>query len=268
MEKRIRYDMFPGGRTKALTLSYDDGKEQDRRLVDKLNEYGLKGTFHLNSGFLGNERYIRADEVASLFQGHEVSAHTVNHPFLDQTSADQIVRQLTADREALERLVGYPVRGMSYPFGAYNELVLSLLPAIGIEYARTVESHGKFQMPSDFLRWHPTCHHHGMVEQAEAFVSLEQRHTRMALLYVWGHSYEFDNNQNWELLDRFGEKVAGREDIWYATNAEILAYMQALQRLRFSIDSRIVHNPSAIPVWIRVDTDVVEIGAGAVVQLD
>ena len=39
------YICFPGGRHKALTLSYDDGRQEDRRLIGLLNHYGLKGTF-------------------------------------------------------------------------------------------------------------------------------------------------------------------------------------------------------------------------------
>ena len=41
---------FPGGKKKALTLSYDDGVEQDIRLIDIMKKNGLKGTFNLNSG--------------------------------------------------------------------------------------------------------------------------------------------------------------------------------------------------------------------------
>ena len=41
---------FPGGLAKALTFSYDDGVEQDIRLVEILDKYGMKGTFNLNSG--------------------------------------------------------------------------------------------------------------------------------------------------------------------------------------------------------------------------
>ncbi|WP_206438402.1 polysaccharide deacetylase family protein [Paenibacillus whitsoniae] len=264
---RIRFDRFPNGLTKALTLSFDDGRIHDRRLVDKFNEYGLKGTFHLNSGFLGKEGYISASEIKSLFAGHEVSAHTIDHPFLEQSPAEQVVHEISNDRAALEALVGYPVRGMSYPFGTHSDAVVAMLPTLGIEYARTTESHQGFHMPKDFLRWHPTCHHKMMVELADKFNQLEQRHTRMALFYVWGHSYEFENDNNWELIDRFGEKVGGKDDIWYATNAEIALYMQALGRLRFSVDSRIVHNPSAASVWISAEGDAVEIPGGAVVQL-
>jgi hypothetical protein len=42
--------MFPNGKMKALTLSYDDGVEQDRRLVEILNRHGVKAAFNLNSG--------------------------------------------------------------------------------------------------------------------------------------------------------------------------------------------------------------------------
>ena len=44
------YCCFPGGKHKALTMSYDDGKTQDRRLVEIFNRYGIKGTFHLTGG--------------------------------------------------------------------------------------------------------------------------------------------------------------------------------------------------------------------------
>ena len=33
------YMQFPGGKRKALTLSYDDGKLADRRLVDIFNRH-------------------------------------------------------------------------------------------------------------------------------------------------------------------------------------------------------------------------------------
>ena len=44
------YNCFPGGKFKALTMSYDDGKLEDRRLVDIFNRNGIRGTFNLNGG--------------------------------------------------------------------------------------------------------------------------------------------------------------------------------------------------------------------------
>lgn len=50
-------NLFKGGRKKALTLSYDDGITQDKRLVSIFNKYGLKATFNLNSGIQSEENY-------------------------------------------------------------------------------------------------------------------------------------------------------------------------------------------------------------------
>lgn len=41
---------FPGFKLKALTLSYDDGVRQDKRLIEIMQKHGLKGTFNINGG--------------------------------------------------------------------------------------------------------------------------------------------------------------------------------------------------------------------------
>ena len=48
------YTCFPGGKAKALTMSYDDGKLQDKRLIGIFNKYGIKATFNLNYGQAGS----------------------------------------------------------------------------------------------------------------------------------------------------------------------------------------------------------------------
>jgi len=51
----INYACYPDGKRFAATMSYDDGHFHDRRLVDLFNKYGIKGTFHLNSGRLDQD---------------------------------------------------------------------------------------------------------------------------------------------------------------------------------------------------------------------
>ena len=46
------YICFPEGKAKALTMSYDDGKVEDIRLLEIFNKYGIKGTFNLNYGMM------------------------------------------------------------------------------------------------------------------------------------------------------------------------------------------------------------------------
>ena len=54
---------FPEGKDKALTFSYDDGNIADKRLVSIFNNYGLKATFHLNSGMLDGKGFIKKKEI-------------------------------------------------------------------------------------------------------------------------------------------------------------------------------------------------------------
>lgn len=56
---------WPEGKRKAFTLSYDDGIEQDRRLVRMMNERKVRGTFNLNSGLFGRKGRVAAGKKRS-----------------------------------------------------------------------------------------------------------------------------------------------------------------------------------------------------------
>ena len=261
------YMCFPGGKRKCLTLSYDDGQVFDRRLVEIMNRHGIRGTFNLISGRLGKEPHVGAGEVKTLYAGHEVASHTLTHPNLIQCPGPAVLEEITADRRNLEALAGYAVRGFAYPYGTYNDEVVSALRGAGIAYARTVESTHQYFMPREFLHWQPTCHHDDhLLELGQRFLD-RQESARLSLMYVWGHSFEFDRNGNWQLMEDFCRMMAGHEDIWYAANIEIVDAVEAFRRLRFSQDNSFVMNPSAQPVWIEVNGAPVEIPGGAQINL-
>jgi peptidoglycan/xylan/chitin deacetylase (PgdA/CDA1 family) len=263
----ITYSFYPEGRKKALTMSYDDGQIYDRRLVEIFNTYGIKGTFHLNAGVLDQDPFVSSREVFALYSGHEVSAHSFTHPYLTMMPDEMIAYEILEDRRKLEELTGCLVRGMSYPFGAYSERLLRLLPGLGIEYSRIVQSHGGFHIPDDFLTWHPTCHHDDdLIRRCKEFQN-PPPWLQMPLFYVWGHSFEFERNHNWDLIEEFCKTVSGDDSVWYATNIEIMDYIQAMKALRFSVDRKMVQNPAAIPVWIGVDGEAVKIAPGQCVFL-
>lgn len=267
MPKTIAFNLFPQGKRKALTMSYDDGVTADRRLVEIFNRHGIRGTFHLNSGYLGQPGKLEPGEVASLFKGHEVSAHSVSHPSLINLPDSVIVAEMLKDREALEALVGYPVRGMSYPFGSYSQRVMRVLAGLGFEYGRTVVATNAFGVPEDFLAWPATCHHnHRLMELGQDFLRRDERRNKL-LLYVWGHSYQFDSDKNWDLIEQFCALVGRNDAIWYATNIEIVDYVKAIHSLHFSAALDCVYNPSATAVWMTVDEKAVQVPPGATMRL-
>ena len=123
---------FPGGLRKALTLSYDDGVEQDVLLMDILRRHGLKCTFNLNSGCFAAEGTVwpagqvhrrmteRAAAALDLGSGHEVAVHTLTHPDLTKLQRGEVIHEVDADRRNLERIFGGIVRGIQRPDGNYH----------------------------------------------------------------------------------------------------------------------------------------------------
>lgn len=113
----------------------------------------------------------------------------------------------------------------------------------------------RFDIPENFLTWDPTCHHDDeqVFKLADEFLAdgfYFNMLTPAKLFYVWGHSYEFDQCGNWDHIEALLRKVSDREDVWYATNGEICAYVNAYRRLIFSADSSTVYNPSAVGVCL------------------
>lgn len=271
--------LFPEGKDKCFTLSYDDGVTQDRRLVKIFNKYNLKATFNLNSGAFGKQNpacgfdkpvthnKIEASEVKDLYAGHEVAVHTLTHPRLQYLAKESIAYEIRKDKSNLEALVGYPVTGMAYPFGTYNEVVIDEMKKAGIRYSRTVEATRSFSIPQDFLEWHPTCHFgdDDMLELLERFLesdTFQCDQSRLKVFYLWGHAYELDGHDTWGLMDEFCKQIANKENIWYATNGEIYEYNDAVCRLVYSEDEKIVKNESALDVWLDVDGEVVKVASG------
>lgn len=230
------------GKKKAITFSYDDGISQDIRLVELFNKYGLKATFNINSELLGkpgklirNGVEVRHDKiapenVAKIYSGHEVAAHTLTHPFLPRTPDAEVIRQVEEDRKNLSALCGYEVVGMAYPGGGpgnnHDARVEKLIREnTGIKYARGVETNASFALQNDLIAFVPTVYHldtDRMFALAKEF--LESNPEEPSLFYIWGHSYELDAWNYWERFEEFCKLVSGKCDVFYCTNREAFGF--------------------------------------------
>lgn len=261
----LQFHCYPGGKKRVVTFSYDDGPENDKRLVALFNRYGVKGTFHLNGAAFSDERKA---EISCLYAGHEVSGHTVRHGWLDKMPAASLISEIMDNRRALEEAVGYPVVGLSYPSGAYSVTVENALRACGVLYSRTTKNTMQFGLPEDFLAWHPTCHHKDAQPLAERFMADLDSEWRQPLFYVWGHSHEFRSEEDWASMEKLVATVAGSEKIWYATNIEIYDYITAVRSVRVSVDESQIFNPSHLDVWVEKDKkEIIKIPAGTLVRM-
>ena len=267
---------FPGGKYKVVTLSYDDNVEDDVRLVEIMKRHGLKGTFNINSGQFSPEgsvgdvgkhghRRLTLKQTVALHRdsGMEVACHGVTHPFLEQLPGSLCVREILEDRKNLEEIFGGMIRGLAYPFGTYSDEVVAAAKACGIVYARTTVSTYGFNMPADWLRLHGTCHHGDprLMELTKKFVEYKMK-WRPMMFYLWGHSFEFEDNKNWNIIEEFAEYIGGREDIWYATNIEIYDYVTAYRQLIFSADGKTVYNPTNTELFLQTKRGVFSVKPG------
>ena len=139
-------------------------------------------------------------------------------------SKEQLDKEFLTDMSNIERIYGtYPV-GMAYAYGCVDDEVVKYLKSIGIKYGRTVEASHSFEIPKEPLKLKATCHHDDdmLFELAEKFLKAEPKENEQMLFYVWGHSYEFDVNNNWDRIEEFCKMMSGKADIFYGTNRECL----------------------------------------------
>ena len=266
---------FKDFRKKAVTFSYDDGMVFDKRLVEIFNENGLKGTFNLNSLRFGTGRHMTVEETVALFKNspHEVAVHGADHLSLGELNTTAALKEISSDRLALEESFGKIVRGMAYANGSFKDETMDILKKCGIVYARTVRSTESFEIPTDWLRLDPTCHHANprLSELADKFLDdTPARHffyEKPRLFYVWGHSYEFNDKDNWHIIEEFAKKIGNRDDVWYATNIEVYDYVKAFDSLVYSYDSKMVYNPSSTDIYACFYGNDVLIPAGKTVSI-
>ncbi len=285
---KYRFLRFPEGKTKAVTFSYDDACREDLKTAEVLSSYGLKGTFNINSGSIATDTSapnLTEEEIREhlLGRGHEIAIHGLWHKAPGLLRPIDGIQDVLNCRLDLEKRFGRIVRGMAYPDSGILDIVgqtsyetiRSYLKNLDIAYARTLGGdNNRFQLPTDWLRLVPTAHHDNpqLLKWAEEFVALDvdrlycsSKHAK--LFYVWGHSFEFERNQNWERLTAICETLAHKEDTWYATNIELHDYVTAFDSLVFSADGTIVYNPTLFELWFDNDGTLCRIQPGETIVL-
>lgn len=280
---RYQFMRFPNGKSKAVTLSYDDGCGEDIRFSDTISKYGLKCTFNLNSENLRKALTKEQIEEHFLAKGHEIAVHGAYHRAEGNIRAIEGIKDVLDCRLELENRYGIIIRGMAYPDSgirsfannASYESIKRYLADLGIVYARTLgQDNNSFDLPTDWHAWMPTAHHNNpkLMEYIEEFVNIDLTKIYISgrapkLFYLWGHSYEFERNNNWDLLDNICENLSGKEDIYYATNMEIYEYVNAYNSLVYSADGKIIYNPTLFDIWFDIDGTLYKITPGETLKI-
>ena len=281
---KYRFLRYPGGKFKAVTLSYDDGCKADLKLCEIIERYGMKVTLNLCGAMIGDyEGRLTEEDIKEfiLGHGHEIANHGTWHKALGLLTEINGIQDTLNCRLALEKRFSLIIRGMAYPDTAKNisgekyAKIKEYLTDLGIVYARTPSrDNDVFDLPEDFHLWTPTAHHQNekIFEYIDKFLALDDKKLYCAsrwprLFYIWGQSSEFNSNNNWDRLESICEKLGGKEDVWYATNIEIYDYVTAYNSLVFSADNTRAYNPTLIDVWFDIGGTVYCVKSGETIDL-
>ena len=262
--------LYPGGKTKAFNISYDDGVIQDIRFVELLNRYGIMGTFNLNYGLMHSGftwqhecgmtvRRIPEDQVSAVYEGHEIASHSYSHPYFDQMWEIDILKELGSDKFFLEKLFGREVAGYATPFYFYSDRMADCVRHCGFEYARISEESNDYSIPVDFYRWKGSKFHwdEDLEDFVRGFLETEQE---LALCQLVGHSYDLDVLGLWDTLENICRRVSENRDVWAATHLEIVRYLRNMEQVR--IKEREIINESSGTLWFRVNGSVISLLPG------
>ena len=234
---------------KYFAWSFDDGLEQDKKIIEILKEYRLGATFHLNSGLFGDRTWegrignlgmtektaasfdpamrhllpyvphfrIPEDEVVQAYEGFEIASHTCHHLNLAKCREVERQREIAEDVKALSEKFGQAVTGFAYPYGVGARQSRKALEAAGVQYARLATSKPDFRFPEDPLAMPLSCWHISgkTFERLDAFFNMDAG-DEDAFFLMFAHGYEFDfatKESNWNKFRKICETVASRDDV-------------------------------------------------------
>ena len=201
---------------KYFLLSFDDGTIYDRRFVELLNRYGIKGTFNLNSGLEDFVWYYEdrfpvrrqiLSEVGDLYRGHEISSHSLHHHWLNTLTPPQISREIGEDCERLKMCFGLEEIGFGVPFTACGEREIKIIRKF-VRYIRLSEFAESFALPEDpyHIPIHALYNDADVREKIRAFAESDLED---ALFVMAGHSYELEVLNHWEYMEELLQYIAG-----------------------------------------------------------
>jgi peptidoglycan/xylan/chitin deacetylase (PgdA/CDA1 family) len=210
-----------------LTTSWDDGHPLDLRLADLLARYRIPATFYIPLGN-GERPVMEASQIREISGGFDVGAHTSHHVDLTALSEQAVRREVADSKNRLEDVTGRAVGCFCYPLGRFNGKTACTVREAGFIGARTTRVlTRRVRAP---YRFGTTLHAKDWWVGPYLLQSAAERDLRLTAFMVagnlffkgwdrvavetlrfvsknggvwhlWGHSWEIEENRDWERLE-------------------------------------------------------------------
>jgi len=233
-----------------ITSSWDDGHPLDIKLGKLLKKYSMKGTFYVPITNWANDS-LNFQEIKQISKDFEIGGHTYNHSILTMVPEHRMNLELIQSKKKLEEITEQKIISFCYPLGQYNEKIKELIKKAGYLGSRTSKI---FKTNcSDIFEFHPTIHaaNRGLLSKGKGVLELTDFSHSSKLLFkgkifrkwdeiakeslksvlkkggiwhLWGHSWEIEEDKNWNSLEnllQFVKEETGKYEVEFLTNGEI-----------------------------------------------
>ena len=235
---------------KYFTLSFDDGTQQDLRMIEILKKYdvdcmswninteGLYGAKWDLTGLglpgVDHQRFTKEELESGIYDGYDVLVHTRTHPSLKiyDSTPIKVVEEVQGNADDIAEITGISPVGMAWPGGdtEYTDTTIDIiLDKTDIRFARGTTPTYDYALPTQFMKWMPTCgiSDGKLFDLAYDFVTMEAEDD--CLFYVWGHSFELDAYDTYDQFETLVRMMKANEgDIVLVTNTEFYELYKTL----------------------------------------
>jgi peptidoglycan/xylan/chitin deacetylase (PgdA/CDA1 family) len=186
---------------------WDDGVNDDIRLIEILRKYSAKASFNLNPSLYQNTRHgyyneklqktvdrLALGELSDVYQGFTIANHSMTHPWPTRIPLADWRAEVVDGRKILQDWFQQPVLGFAYPFGDCDLATADVVREAGHVYARVTKNVTPSFPAADPMMLCADCHFYN-----EQFWDLyaQAKASAGGVFYFWGHSYELCTEAQW-----------------------------------------------------------------------
>lgn len=188
-----------------IATSWDDGLENDRRLLAILEKYNVRSSFALSpsryqdapvpNDVRDKDAYgmLIAKSDLRLYRSHDICSHTAAHREQPLLTEEQNRFDIYQGKRQLEDFFERPVPGIVWPYGYNTPATVRIARQLGHSYGRTT--------PSPRRRWN---YQRWNVVPWSWRTSLEDLlKCNFRCMALSGHTYELHTEADWEIVERF-----------------------------------------------------------------
>ena len=221
-----------------FTTSWDDGNKLDMKLASLMSKYKIKGTFYIPINW--KYRSLSDKDIKKLSMKFEIGSHSFSHKDMRKLDSKELYSEIIMSKSTLEKMIKTEIRSFAYPFGHFNDKIVDAVKKSGFLYARTARElqtdFSKDNLKSD-ITISLMNRHRGVFLFKNIISSLTNKlkweevarellldvQKKNGVFHLQGHSWEIENEGNWDSLIQFFDMVSKLDDVNFVSNGDLVS---------------------------------------------